>query len=655
MSRVLDRMPNAFSARPTFLRSHTDAGVDAKDANATSEEDGHQPGATVPHLDHDEASRDDASSLDIEQSDGVTKIEALYLVFGKGWKLYTLWLSIALICIAYSLSQMTTYAYAPFATSSFGEHTILGTISVITSIMSGVTKPFIAKCADLFSRPWALTFSVVFYTLGYIIVASSQTVGAVAGGEVLQTLGNTGINFVSSILIADITSLQWRGFVSGLYSLPFIPFAFVAGDIAAGINAYSENGWRWGFGMFCIIVPVTIAPSIIILFWGDYKAKKVGALSLASSSYARQRALGKADQPARSLPSLLLYYARQIDAFGLLLLTFSFGCILSPFTLNTTAKGGYTNPSLIALFVVGGVLLIAFCAWEWRFASHPIMPRRVLNRTLICCTFIDFMYFFSGSLGGTYWSSWLYVTKDYSAQHYTYLTNTLTVGLCFFGACAGLIQRYTHRYKYLQLIGLSIRIIAQGLVYHSASKATAGNTATIVMGQILISIGGGISVISSSVAVQASVPHQDMALAMALLSLWTSIGGSIASAIAAAVWNKQVPLKLAQHLGDSFNSTEIAQIFGSIVVARTTEPRELVIQSYNEAIRPLYLAGLVSSTLSLVAGAYTTNFYLGKTHNAIEKKVVVFRSAEETAPEVLAAKAKEVEEKVAAKVGLTAN
>lgn len=37
--------------------------------------------------------------------------------------------------------------------------------------------------------------------------------------------------------------------------------------------------------------------------------------------------------------------------------------------------------------------------------------------------------------------------------------NILTVGLCFFSVLAGLAQRYTHRFKYLQLSGLAIRIM----------------------------------------------------------------------------------------------------------------------------------------------------------------------------------------------------
>lgn len=106
------------------------------------------------------------------------------------------------------------------------------------------------KMADLLSRPAALTIAVFFYCLGYIIVASSKNVDAVVGGQVIYTLGQTGISQVSGILIADITSLQWRGAVNGAYALPWVVFAFVSGYITEGIGAYSQNGWRWGVGLF---------------------------------------------------------------------------------------------------------------------------------------------------------------------------------------------------------------------------------------------------------------------------------------------------------------------------------------------------------------------------------------------------------------------
>lgn len=45
------------------------------------------------------------------------------------------------------------------------------------------------------SRPAALSVSLVFYCIGYIIVAASKSVQDVAGGEVLYTIGNDGLNF----------------------------------------------------------------------------------------------------------------------------------------------------------------------------------------------------------------------------------------------------------------------------------------------------------------------------------------------------------------------------------------------------------------------------------------------------------------------------
>jgi hypothetical protein len=35
------------------------------------------------------------------------------------------------------------------------------------------------------------------------------------------------------------------------------------------------------------------------------------------------------------------------------------------------------------MFVVGGLTMIAFFTWEWRYARFPLMPKRVMNRTMV--------------------------------------------------------------------------------------------------------------------------------------------------------------------------------------------------------------------------------------------------------------------------------
>ncbi|KAJ7158890.1 hypothetical protein C8R46DRAFT_1165174 [Mycena filopes] len=569
----------------------------------------------------DTASDHNASLADnivvVEQDDGVTRIEALYLVFSKGWKIWMLYGSLAIISFVYALSQSTTYTYETFAASSFESHPLIGTIAVVVSIMSGVAKPFIAKIADLSSRPMALVLSVFLYALGYIIVASSTTIGAVAGGT----------------------------FQHPVHHSPH----FLAGNISTGISANTLNGWRWGYGMFIILVPVSITPALVVLFWANRKAKKIGGSSFFSADVLLRVliALQRCPSPLHLMPvasclpannsshsfksafTIGVSWTPSACSFSVrLLLGFGFALILLPFTLYTGAKNGWKNPSLIAMFVVGGLLLMAFAAWEFNGSRS--------SHYAASCTQQDIRY-----VTLTYFSSYVYVVKDWSLTNYTYFNNILTVGLCGFSVVGGLIQRYTHRYKWLQLSGLCIRVIGQGLIF----LASNGNKsdAVLVMSQILTSMGGAFSVIGSQVATQASVPHQDMALVIALLSLWTSVGGGIGSAIAAAIWNAKLPANLEKYLGDTLNSTEIADIYGSILVARMAEPRELVIKAYDDTAYYLFLPALCLSCLSILAGCLTTNFYLGTTHNAIEAKEVRLRDSSETDEDVIKRKAAEVE------------
>jgi len=619
MSRQLQSLDAIAQSNTAYSLSH--------DPLATPAEE-----RSIDKDDKEAASPDTEVEENVRQDDGVTRIEALYVVFGKGWGLYTLWISIGLIAYVYSLSRSTTAYYAQFATSSFGEHTIIGTIGVVNGIIGGVAPPFIAKLADIWSRPHALTLAVVLYAVGYAMCAGAQNVETLVAGQVVYTLGNTGITFLNSLLIADITSLQWRSFVNGAVNLPYVPNAFVAGYIVSGIQGYSENGWRWGYGMFCILLPVCVAPALIVLHIGDHRAKKLGAVSLASSSATRREQLGQAapvqhETVQRTMWQSCRFYWTRLNAFGSLLMGFAFALLLTPITLSTTAENGYKNPSLIAMLVVGGVLFISWAIWDGFFAEYPFLPKRVFNRTLIACVGVDFFYFFSAYLYDAYFASWVWVVTDYNQRDYTFFNNTLSVAQCGFAVFFGLFIRFSHRYKYIQASALAVRCLGMGLVYYATKRPT---TAVLVSSQALIGLGGSISVMTSYIGVQGSVPHQDMAIATAVLNLISSLGSSISIAISASVWNKRVPEHLEKYIGATHNSTELASIFGSIYKAREAQPRELVKQAYLDSVDGLFLSALIVSFGSLICAMFASNYYLGQNHNAIEKhKILRWREPDE--------------------------
>jgi uncharacterized membrane protein YczE len=78
---------------------------------------------------------------------------------------------------------MLNFQDLQFATSAFSRHATLGTIQVINSLVSTISHPFIAKICDLAGRPTAYAGSLLFYVVGFTIIAASHTVNDVGAGQ----------------------------------------------------------------------------------------------------------------------------------------------------------------------------------------------------------------------------------------------------------------------------------------------------------------------------------------------------------------------------------------------------------------------------------------------------------------------------------------
>ncbi|KAM0286472.1 hypothetical protein ACHAQH_000898 [Verticillium albo-atrum] len=83
-------------------------------------------------------------------------------------------------------------------------------LSIATNIISAVSKPFIAEISDITSRPYTYILVVMFYVVGYIIAATSQTISAYVVGEAFVAIGSAGLDLTNDIIVADLTPLEWR-------------------------------------------------------------------------------------------------------------------------------------------------------------------------------------------------------------------------------------------------------------------------------------------------------------------------------------------------------------------------------------------------------------------------------------------------------------
>ncbi|SGZ54750.1 CIC11C00000005376 [Sungouiella intermedia] len=568
-------------------------------------------------LDLDKVSQEDRE-LPI-RTKGVARIEMVRDYMGKKY----LWLfacSIFLTCWMVALDGTTTYNYEPYATSSFDRHSMLSTLTVATSVIGAVCKPFVAKMSDLTSRPFVYVVVLVLYVLGFIIVACSPSISAFVIGSVFISIGKSGVQLMNGIIVADFTNLQWRSFFLAFCTVPFLVTTWVSGYIVENIVA---SNWKWGYGMFAIITPATLIPAIVIMYWLDHKAAKEGKVPFGAEPFnAKQREIANMGlSPLKTKLLLIKEALLEIDAIGLILLGFAFSLILLPFSLYSYAENGFRNPSMIAMIVVGGILLIVHIVYEVKFAKYSLLPKRVLfNRTFICCVFIDFLYMFGGYMPLLYFTSYTMATLNLSIRDWTYLSNTTTMGLCFFGVIWGLLFRIYHRYKVFQVVGIAIKLIGMGLYVRCASTSTPPSLGNVVAGLIITVLGDAASAMGTQVAAQAAVPHQDLAATISVLSLYSSIGAAIGSAITSVIWTSKLPNAMYKYVPDI---TKAATFYGA-VLSIAAEPwgspdRLGAIKAYQEVNYILFSAGLGVSSLMFVVSLFQTNFYLGRQRNCYEK------------------------------------
>ncbi|OAQ61396.1 siderophore iron transporter [Pochonia chlamydosporia 170] len=556
---------------------------------------------------------------------GVNRVEAfnkqLYQSGKKGkMLLWLLGISIGLTMFAYALDMgITTTIFGTLAASAFGRHSQVGAINTAGQIIRAVSKPFIGKMADITSRPTTYVIILVFYVVGFAVAASAKTIASYTIGMCFTSVGKSGLDLLSDIIVADLTPLEWRGFFSACLSLPFVVTVPVNGFIADGF----VDNWRWGLGMFAILVPVLLVPAIITLYSMQRQGEKAGMVTMADSKDVRT---GAAEATAKGFG----YWAKlayqgliDIDIFGLILLGFAFSLILLPFVLAKGSQGGWSNPSMIAMIVVGFVCLIIFVLFEVFVAPKPIMTKRIIkNRAFIAGVIIHTFNQMASSVRNTYFPSYIFIIKDWTVYQWTIFLGVTTMGLCLVGPVVGLVHRVSHRYKTVMVVGAAAKILGYGLLIDPTGHMTQ-DTARLVAAQLIFCL-SALNVVGARVGVQASVPHEDLASIISIITLWSTLGSSIGSAIVSAIWTNQMLDQMYTELPGVPNKT-VLKIYGNIRALRNqydflSPIRQGSIRAYAIVNGHIIVTAICLSAPPLIASFFMPNYYLGKQQNAINNK-----------------------------------
>lgn len=238
-----------------------------------------------------------------------------------------------------------------------------------------------AKVADVFGRFEAFCVSILIYVLGYIQMAASNNVQAYASAQIFYAAGSTGLQILQQVFIADSSSLLNRALLALLPELPFLVTVWIGPTIADAILRHTS--WRWGYGMWSIILPASFLPLALSLLLNQRKARRLNIIKTRS---IRRR--GVIDVIRRT------WY--DLDMFGLILLSSAVTLILVPLTLAANAPNGWKNKNIIAMIVVGIVCLFILPLWETskKLAPKPLLSLHLLKqRTALAGCALAFFYF----------------------------------------------------------------------------------------------------------------------------------------------------------------------------------------------------------------------------------------------------------------------
>ncbi|KAJ5015432.1 Siderophore iron transporter [Colletotrichum sp. SAR 10_99] len=555
------------------------------------------PGKTTTEISADNSDAEDEKT---EPQNGVKKIQAITSAWS--WRALILtYIFIWITSYTHSMQQQMNSNLAPYVTSSFQRHGLTATTGIVASIAGGVSQLPFAKILNVFGRVEAYILAHALCCFGLILMAVCRNVETYAAAQVFWTVGSGGIGYIHTVIISDTTSIRNRMIIYTLNSTAYIANAF-AGPVVAQLFV-EKSSFRWAFGAFAIIFPAFGMLITGMLCWNLRKAYKIGKGPELTKS-------------GRSIQESMVFYFKEFDVVGMLLIMFGFSLFLLPFSLVRYAAKGWVSGHIIAMIILGVFCLVLFGLWERLYAETPLVPwKNLKDRTILGSAATAGVIALSFGTWDSYFSSYLQVVHHQSISQAGFIGNIYTIASCTWGPIVGLLIRQTHHYKWIAMAAIPVACLSTGLLIHFRTPDTY--IGYVIMCQILKAVSSGTIIICEQLAVMSVVKHNEVSVMLALIGLATSVGRSIGRAISGAIWTNEFLDKLIKFLPDDAKSDAVT-IYGDIKVqlsyAWGSPIRAGIIQAYGAVQRHMVICGAAFMPLALACVFLWKNVNVSKVH-----------------------------------------
>ncbi|EFR05468.1 SGE1 [Nannizzia gypsea CBS 118893] len=429
------------------------------------------------------------------------------------------------------------------------------------------------KFYQLYSPKWVYLIAIVIFEIGSAVCGAAPNSTAFIIGRAIAGLGSAGAFSGTVIIIVHAVPLRKRPMYTGLMGGMF-GIASVAGPLLGGLFT-DKVTWRW---CFYINLPIGAVTLIIVTF------------------------LLRINIPRKSTENLTLYQQfLKLDPLGTLCFLPSIICLLLALQWGGTTYP-WSSGRIIALFVIFGILLIAFIAIQiWRNEEATVPPRIFVQRSVLSA------FWFTICLGSSmmtiiyYLPLWFQAIKGVSAVKSGIMNLPTILSLVIGVIMSGGLVTAIGYYAPFMIACCVLSSVGAGLL--TTFQTNTGHAKWIGY-QVIYGIGLGMGMQQGSVACQTVLSKSDVPIGSSLIFFAQQLGGTIFIAVAQNIFSNELTSGL--HHISGLDAGMLAQVGATTIRDLVKDPNTLrqVLEVYNDAVVKTYYIALATSCVAIL-GALT--------------------------------------------------
>ncbi|KAJ7458359.1 major facilitator superfamily domain-containing protein [Mycena galericulata] len=467
----------------------------------------------------------------------------------------------------------------PRIASDFDSFSLQGWVATSFVLTQSVFILFYGQLLRIFAAKWVLVTAIVIFETGSLICGVSHNVDQLIAGRAVSGLGAAGI-FVAMIqIISQVTRLEDRPRLFGLFGAVFGLSSIVGPLIGGGFTDHVT--WRW---CFFINLP--------------------GGVSLTAVTFLLKAAPPLGSDPNKRAWKDLLRQVSRMDFFGAILVA---GAVTT--LVLALQWGGNTKPwndkAVITCFVLAGVLAGAFIAWEIFTGDRAMTPIVIFHsKSIYAVVAYCFLTRFSLLL-------YSYAVRHHSATKSGVDLLPFLLGVISTVISSGIIVGKVGYYWHFLVCAPIFLAVGSGLLY---TLSTSTSSAKIVGFQILVGMGTGMGMQNAILAIQVEFKDKPKLLAQAtsVASFAQFLGGTIGLGVAEPVFSSELGKYLLRYAPEA--PAEIVResptaIYSELPAAMIPG----VVQAYMQSLRVVFLLGVPVAGLALLASMVIQNIKIEKT------------------------------------------